>query len=288
MAYKDSELAPYVRRAKNGERVAHLSRESGISISTLRKAAEKSKDSLIKEYIANPVRATYKENVVLVIPDMHHPFCHQDSLEFLKAVKKRFNPNLFVCLGDEIDAHAFSRFPKDPDGLSAGQELQAAIDALVPFYVEFPNMLVCESNHTVRPMKQMFEAGLPKAFHPSYATMLNAPDGWVWKERHLIDDTIYIHGDQGRCGKRGWAGNTETFHKSVVVGHMHSRAGVVYDNHLFNMNTGCLIDEHAYVFKYASKVQTRANLGCGLVIGGKAAHFLPMLLDNNGRWTGRL
>jgi hypothetical protein len=62
-----------------------------------------------------------KQSVVLVIPDLHCPFEHPDALEFLRAVKKRFMPSVFVCLGDEIDAHAFSRYPKDPDGMSAGQ-----------------------------------------------------------------------------------------------------------------------------------------------------------------------
>ena len=89
-----------------------------------------------------------KQSVVLVIPDMHAPFVHPDALDFLKAVKARFLPSKFVCLGDEVDFHAFSRYPKDPDGLTPGQELSCAREALIPFYLEFPEMLVCISNHT--------------------------------------------------------------------------------------------------------------------------------------------
>jgi hypothetical protein len=91
------------------------------------------------------------KSIVLAIPDMHHPFCHPDALDFLKAVKRRFQPNVCVCLGDECDFAAFSRFIPDPDGMSPGKELERAIESLIPFYLEFPDMMVCESNHTVRP-----------------------------------------------------------------------------------------------------------------------------------------
>ena len=76
-----------------------------------------------------------KENIVLAIPDLHCPFQHPDALEFIKHVRDRFHVTEVICLGDEIDAHAFSRWPKDPDGMGPGQELKAAIEALIPWYL---------------------------------------------------------------------------------------------------------------------------------------------------------
>ncbi|MFN8994415.1 MAG: hypothetical protein ACK5X3_12235, partial [Pseudomonadota bacterium] len=104
------------------------------------------------------------DSVVLAIPDMHHPFCHPDALPFLLALRDRVKPTTIVCLGDEIDAHALSKYPKNPDGLSAGQEFSKAREALYPFYKAFPEALVCESYHTVRGHKKGYEAGLPASF----------------------------------------------------------------------------------------------------------------------------
>lgn len=225
---------------------------------------------------------------VLVIPDMHHPFCHQDTLSFLLAVQDKYNTDTVVCLGDEIDAHAFSKYPMDPDGYTAGKELSAAIETLQPFYKAFPNVLMCESNHTVRPWKKAFEAGLPQSFLPTYATIMKSPDGWIWQKRHEVDGVIYIHGDSGKSGFTAHINYMKAFKRSVVIGHIHSFAGVNYEGEHFGMNTGCLIDIEAYCFKYARGMPINVNLGCGVVIDGKEAYFVPMQLDGEGRWTGRL
>lgn len=235
-----------------------------------------------------PKQSGHSGSVVLAIPDLHCPFQHIDALDFLKAVADKIQPDKIVCLGDEIDAHAYSRWPKSPDGMTAGQELKAAIEALIPFYAAFPNVQVCISNHTIRPKKLMFDAGLPAAFWPKYETMLNAPDGWSWHEHIIIDNVRYMHGDQGKGGMNGWTKNSEVYHQSTVVGHWHSKAGVYYDSSMFNVNAGCLIDEKAYAFEYAKNSHKRPNLGCAVITHGRKAAFLPMLLDGDGRWIKSL
>jgi len=231
--------------------------------------------------------APKKHGVVMAIPDLHCPFHHEDALEFLKAVRDKYQPQTVVCLGDEIDAHALSRYPKDPNGMSAGQEISAAREALYPFYREFPNVLVCESNHTVRGHKLAFEAGIPQAFLSHISTILNAPEGWKWANKHLVDGVLYIHGDAGRSGQYAHIHYVKAFKKSVVIGHIHSYAGVNYEGHLFGMNAGCLIDTSKYCFAYAKNMPIEVNLGCGVVMGGQTAQFIPMRLKD-GRWTGEL
>lgn len=227
-------------------------------------------------------------SITLAIPDLHCPWQHPDSLEFLKVVRARFKPTTIVCLGDEIDAHGFSRYPNDPDAHSQGKELELAIEQLTPFYLEFPDVLVCESNHTVRPWKKAFEAGLPAAFLPTVSRVLRAPDGWKWANHHEVDGVRYIHGDAGNSGFTAHIQYMRKFKQSVVIGHIHSYAGVNYEGELFGMNAGCLIDQQAICFKYAKNMPIPVNVGCGIVIEGKAAHFLPMHLDKHLRWTGRL
>jgi len=270
-----------LRGDKKAERMARMEAVNG----SLKGAHSTPSLTLMSDKTQN---ITHEDSIVLAIPDLHCPFHHPDALDFLKAVKAKYQPTRIVCMGDEIDAHAYSKWPKDPDGMGPGQELKAAIEALIPFYVEFPVVDVCVSNHTIRPQKMMKEVGLPAAFWPRYETMLNAPDGWKWHEEIIIDNCRYIHGDQGKAGQKGWTSNSEVYHQSVIVGHWHSKAGVFWDSLMFNLNTGCLIWPKAYAFGYAKNSHKKANLGCGIVINGTAAHFLPMLVDEHCRWIGRL
>lgn len=283
---KDDFLEPLFRKIQANENkpgiIRDVAAEAGIHRGTLSTKYHAWKRRGV------PLQTVSTHSTVLVIPDMHHPFAHPDALAFLKAVKAKYNPSTFVCLGDEIDAHALSRYPKDPNGLSAGSELTAAIDALIPFYIEFPNMLVCESNHTVRGHKLAFQAGLPQAFLKHISTILNAPDGWVWAAKHIVDDVVYIHGDAGRSGQYAHIHYMKAFKQSVVIGHIHSYAGVNMEGELFGMNAGCLIDDTKYCFAYAKNMPIRVNLGCGIVFGGMAAQFIPMITDANNRWTGML
>ena len=64
-----------------------------------------------------------KHKSILVISDLHIPYHHRDSFEFLKALKKKYKPDLVVNIGDEIDCHALSFHDSNPDLPSAGDEL---------------------------------------------------------------------------------------------------------------------------------------------------------------------
>lgn len=225
-------------------------------------------------------------SIVLAIPDLHCPFEHPDSLAFLLAVRDKYNPDTVICLGDEVDFHAFSRFPHDPDGFSVGHELSEAVKKLIPFYQAFPNVMVCESNHTVRGHKKAFESGLPASFLTHISRVLNAPDGWKWAHKWEVDGVIYIHGE-GRSGFNAHVQFMRGYKQSVVIGHIHSFAAVSHEGGLFAVNSGCLIDSQAYCFRYAKNMPIPVNLGCSIIHHGKRAEFIPMQLED-GRWNGKL
>lgn len=231
-----------------------------------------------------PAPSDNQGETVLVIPDLHCPFQHKDALAFLKAVKAKYKPTKFLCLGDEVDFHALSRFPADPDGLSPGHELSRAIEELIPFYLEFPEMMVCKSNHTVRGHKKAFENGLPQAFLTHISRVLNAPDGWVWASKWNIDDVLYIHGE-GKSGYNAHIQFMRAYRRKVVIGHIHSYAAVSHEGDLFAVNSGCLIDKESYCFRYADHMPIEVSLGCTVVHGGKRAEFIP-LVQEAGRWVG--
>lgn len=227
---------------------------------------------------------------VLVIPDMQIPFEHPDAMDFIREVRDEVNPDVIVNVGDEVDQMGLSRFDPDPEAPGPGPELRMAIEKLQPWYAEFPDMLLCESNHTARVYKKAFLAGIPEAYLRTVPEWLDAPEGWKWATWWEVDGVRYEHGDAqgGMYAARNLAMRNR---KSTVIGHHHSHGAVFYmandDEMIFGMNVGCLIDMNSIAFRYAKNAAYKPTLGCGLVIDG-VPFFIPMLVDDRGRWTWEL
>ena len=229
-----------------------------------------------------------KKHRVLVIPDTQAPFQHADTLPFLYAVKKKYRTNKVVHLGDEMDFHALSDYNHDPDGYSAGHELERGLEFMHLLYDMFPNVDVCTSNHTARPFRKAYKHGIPKAFLRDYHEFLEAPKGWKWADKHVIDGVIYEHGE-GQSGANGALKAALGNMQSTCIGHLHAFAGIQWSanpRHLvFGFNVGCLIDKDAYAFAYGKHFKNKPIIGCGVVLEGIPL-FVPMQLDKKGRWTG--
>ena len=182
-------------------------------------------------------------------------------------------------MGDEWDQAGLGRFDKDPDGLSPGDERIAALEASQKWYKRFPIMDVLESNHGVRPFKTAFRAGIPTDYMKSYQEFTGAPKGWVWSTRLMIDDVMYFHGDPF-SGKDAAMNAANKNRVSCVIGHVHSFGGVQYHksfkDEIFGLNVGCGINDLAYPFRYAQNNAARPTLGCGVIIDGREAFFVPM------------
>lgn len=229
---------------------------------------------------------------VLSVPDLQYPFAHRDHLDFLEAVIEKYKPNAFINQGDEVDFHALGDYDHDPDGFSAGHELEAAVRDLEKLYKIIPKTKVCVSNHTSRPYRRAFKFGIPAAFIKSYKEFLNAPKGWEWADTWEIDNVLYEHGDSpGVSGAMGAIRAALKNMQSTCIGHLHSYAGIQWSanaKHLiFGFNVGCLIDKDKYAFKYGKNLKDKPILGCGIIDAGIPT-FIPMLLKPNGRWVGRL
>lgn len=220
-----------------------------------------------------------KRSVVLVIPDTHFPFHHEKTILFLKALKKEYRPDIIVHLGDEVDAHALGKWDSDPDGMSAGFELRAALEQLKELYDIFPKVAVCESNHGKRPFRKAFESGIPRAYMRAYREFMEAPSGWEWRDVWDLNNVIYLHGE-GYTGRDGAIKAALNNRKSTVIGHIHSWGGIQYSavqsGLIFGLNSGCLIDHDAYAFKYAKNYPHKATMGASIVYSHREAYFIPL------------
>lgn len=220
-----------------------------------------------------------KKHIVLIVSDLHCPYVHPDAADFLRDTAKEFKPTKIIFSGDEWDWHSLSFHDKEPELYCPGREYDAALKTIQPFYKLFPKADVCISNHTARYHRVAHKAGIPSRLLLDYKQLLQAPKGWSWSQRIIVDNVCYEHGEMVSGRNGAWKAMMEN-KMSTVIGHLHSFGGVQYSaspfNQTFAMNVGCLIDVDSLAFAYGSKYRNKATLGCGIVIEGQSAHFIKM------------
>lgn len=225
---------------------------------------------------------------ILVISDMHIPYQHRDTLQFLKAAKKKYKPTRIVCVGDEVDKHAMSFHDSDPDLPSAGDELRQSIEVLQYLYEMFPKVDLIDSNHGSMHYRRGKHAGIPRKYLREYGDILEAPKGWNWH----MDLSIKLPSGNLCYFHHGLSKNilkvVEKRAMCVVQGHFHNDFGIAYsgnpDNLLWGLQVGCSIDGKALAFAYDRTNLGRPIIGHGIIIDSQP-RLLPMVLGKGGRWN---
>ena len=225
--------------------------------------------------------------------EMHLPFHHLDSINFLETVAGTFAIDKVVCMGDLIDAHANSRYDHDPDGLAAGGELDAVLDTSEELFTLFPEASMCTGNHDLRIHKAAFKAGIPAAALRTFEEIYDLPEGWKANEHFEIDGVVYEHGDRFGSGIYSHLRAAKSNMQSTVIGHTHITFGVEYianrNKLIFAANAGCLVDVDAYAMAYGKQYAGKPIFGALVVVDGGMVVPVPMHLDvYTKRWTGHL
>ena len=212
---------------------------------------------------------------VLVIGDLHEPFCLDNYLEHCVETYNKYKCDEVVFIGDIIDNHASSYHETDPDGHSAGQELKMAIQRIKQWYQAFPKATVIIGNHDRLIMRKAYSSGLSKMWIKDYAEVLGTP-GWNFTESIEIDDVLYIHGEGGTARAR-----VRRDLQSIVQGHLHSQAYIDWcvgaKFKLFGMQIGCGIDHKSYAMAYG-KEGPKPAIACGVVLQGEVPINIMMNL----------
>lgn len=209
-----------------------------------------------------------QENRILVIGDLHEPFCLDSYLEFCKDTYAKYNCNKVVFIGDVIDNHYSSYHETDADGMGGGQELDLAIKRLKRWRKAFPVADVCIGNHDRIIMRKAQTSAVPKKWIKTYKEVLEVPK-WNFVDRVVYDNVQYIHGEAGTARTKCRADMMST-----VQGHLHTQAYTEWyvgaNFKVFGMQVGCGIDHNSYAMAYAKRGK-KAAVGCGIVIGGNVA-----------------
>ena len=229
------------------------------------------------------------EKTILLISDCHAPHQHKDTLDFLKAIKKKYSPiSRVISLGDEVDGHSWSFHSHSPDLASAGHELENAKKFLKELEKLFPKMDILESNHGSLIYRKALAYGLPRGFFKSYNDYLEVGKGWKWHEDLIVKASngqeIYLcHGKTTNIMKLG-----QQYGMNVVQGHYHTKFAIQYwgnPNALhWGLQAGCLIDKDSLAHEYNKLFKDRPIIGTGIIIDG-LPKLLPMVLNKGGRWN---
>ena len=211
---------------------------------------------------------TKEERRILVIGDLHCPFELDGYFDFCKETYANYNCNQVIFIGDIIDNHAFSYHEPDPDGMSAGDELEVAIEDVKKWYNTFPDADVLVGNHDRMAARKAMTGGIPKVWIKSYNDVLGTPK-WNWTERIVYDDVQYVHGEGGTARTKA-----KNDMMSTVQGHIHTQAYTEFTVgrkfKVFGMQVGCGVDSKSYAAAYAKNFKKQA-IGCGVIIGGHTA-----------------
>jgi transposase len=226
---------------------------------------------------------------ILIISDMHIPYHHPDTLEFLQHLKDKYKPTRVICLGDELDKHSLSFHDSDPDLPSAGDELRIALPVIAKLKAMFPVMDILESNHGSLLYRKAHVSGIPKQYLKTYNEVLGVDLNWKWWYDMTVElpdgNNCYFHHGKSANVTR----TSQTMSMCAVQGHFHETFKIEYwgnPNGLYwAMQAGCLIDDDALAFNYNNCNLKRPIIGTGLIINSQPV-LEPMVLNKSGRWIG--
>lgn len=208
------------------------------------------------------MRSSQSRNI-LVIGDLHEPFCLNGYLEFCIEQYEKYSCNQVIFIGDIIDAHGWSYHEQDPDGLSAGNELSLAIKRIRKWYKAFPKADVCIGNHDRLASRKAMTGGIPSKWIKGYNEVLGTPK-WNWVESVTYDNVLYEHGEGGQALTK-----SKNNMMSSVCGHTHTSCYTQWlvgkKFRVFATQVGCGIDAKSYAAAYAKNFKKQA-IGCAVVL----------------------
>ena len=220
-----------------------------------------------------PFKHGNPENI-LIIGDLHEPFTLDKYLPFCRKQQEKYNCGTVIFIGDVIDNHFSSYHESDPDGYSAGEELDRAIDKIADWSYTFPVATVIIGNHDRLVYRKAFSSGVSKRWIREYKDVLNTPY-WNFVENIELFDINFNHGEGGTAKNR-----MKSELQSQVQGHLHSQFYVEYavgaNYIIFGMQVSCGVDIKSYAMAYGKNYKKSA-IGCGVVLNkGTLPIVLPM------------
>ena len=226
---------------------------------------------------------------VLCIGDIHEPVSRKKYLQFNKDLYEEYDCDRVVFLGDIADWHAVSFHKHHPEAPGPKDEYKLAFKKIHQWYRAFPNASICIGNHDERLIRLGEDNNIPKRFIRNFNEVWETPK-WNWDYFHIIDDVYYFHGT-GNGGTYPAPNAAKKMLMSVVMGHIHSAAGIKWlaspQRRIFGMDVGCGIDDTAYAFAYGKHQIKRSIISAAVVLDGIPYHEIMPIGFGEKYYDGR-
>jgi len=213
---------------------------------------------------------------VLIIGDLHNPVSHPGYLQFCQDLYWEWNCDTVVFIGDVADFQAISFHAANPMCSGPDDEFLLTKQEIQKWYKAFPNKgtKICIGNHDERVIRLAESVNIPSKFLRDYKEIWKTPN-WKWEHEHIIDDVYYFHGTAMGGVHPAWNAAAKML-MPVVMGHLHSRAGVKWRanplKRIFSVDVGCGIDVDAYQFAYGRHIKERPILSAAVILDGIPYH----------------
>lgn len=207
---------------------------------------------------------------ILVLGDIHLPWCDWRALEQAAEFNKKYKADLVITVGDLTDQKTWSKFGRETDDPGNNEEWTQVLEAANKLHKLFPKMTILIGNHDIRYLKSAKVAGIPSAMLRTLEEML-AYKGWKW---HTEDDPLvydgmsFLHGDEhpGTVEQKA-----SMLGMPVIQGHTH-KARIVYVStpykNLWGLDCGCLVDPKSPAARYAAKSLRKTFVGFATITNG--------------------
>jgi hypothetical protein len=223
----------------------------------------------------------------LCVPDLHSPYHHPDTIDFLCDTYAKYECTDITIMGDEIDFHGVSKYVKSPEALATHHELTEGAKFLNRLNEAFrkrcnhrKRINVVKGNHNERVESAAEQCGLTLRMLRSVKAAYKLPSTWFWVDKFKAGGILFTHGTQF-SGVHTPTQIILNAMSNVVFAHLHSEAQIRYlhtaltGKTLWSMNCGCLVDERTPVFNYGKRSKYKGVLGCGVIYDGFPI-FVPL------------
>jgi hypothetical protein len=205
-----------------------------------------------------------KDNVIF-IPDLHAPFIKNGVLEWCKEQQIKYDCGTVIFAGDLIDGHAWSYHEHDVDGMSVGDELEAARKQLKPWFNSFPQAISLMGNHDLLIQRKAKTIGLSKQFIKGFGEVIGAPKDWQFMLEYTKDNVLYKHGSIGDAFKVAKESRIST-----CQGHFHAKTFVQWSvsekDAIFGLQVGWGADRKRYAFDYGTSFTNKPIISLGIIL----------------------
>lgn len=210
---------------------------------------------------------------ILLIGDLHLPFTLKNYLDFCTEIYDKYNCDHVIFMGDLIDNHFSSFHATDPDGLSAGDELDFAIKELQKWSKAFPEADVCHGNHDLILLRKAYKEGVSKRWIKDFAEVLGV--NWNFQPSFEYNGCLFRHGmNMAASVKSG----SEMM--NVCQGHFHTKASIDWHvgrgKKVFGMQVPVGVDRESYAMAYAKEFPKQA-IGCAVLLENGRLPVIEMM-----------